>query len=340
MGYRDELLNGLLLKLNSYVDEKDLRCVKNCIDSELRKYAISEISYELCEVFQNENAKILSLFKVSKKIEGISQNTLKKYEFDINKLFLFLNDKNYNNITTNDIRFFISEYQNSGEKKKSNTTMDNMRKSLSSFFSWCYKEGYIKENPMLRISKIKHDTIKENIYTVEEMENMMFQVQNDIRNHCILYMLYATGCRVSELCNINIEDIDLEEKTLHIIHGKGNKERIVPLDGRSIFLLKKYLIWRDSLNINTNALFVCKRNPHNRISKNGVEFVVSEISKKAGVHHAHPHRYRVTRITNLLQRGMNLEEVQVIAGHNDINTTANYNRSDMSSINAKFKRIA
>ena len=336
----DNIINSILANLQDYIKEEDLCNVQNTLCHVLGKYNINEKSEEISPILDGGvNENIIKIFKVSKKVEGVANSSLKKYEFDLLKLFEFL-DKDYDKITTNDIRKFLLEYQNIG-KRKSNTTMNNMQKSFSSFYTWCQKEGYINLSPMNRISSIKKDTVKERGYTIEEMEEMLYVCRNSLRDQAILYTLYSTGCRVQELCNINIQDIDWQNQNIHIIYGKGGNCRHVPIDGRCRSILKRYILeYRNTINSSCDALFVNIKGEHNRLTTNGVRYLLSKISNIAGVNHAHPHRYRVTRITNLLKKGMNIQEVQVIAGHKNINTTSEYNRMDNDVIMAKLNMLA
>lgn len=334
------IVNEILVGIEDYVSDENMTEIQNALFGILNKYNCEERKNELSvDVNGNKNLNIIKVFKISKKVEGIATSSLEKYEFDLTKLFEHL-EKDFDKIETNDIRRFLSEYQFTG-KKKTNTTMDNMRQSFSSFFSWCVKEGYIQDSPMDRISKIKRDTVKERPYTIEEMENMLYIARNNLRNYAILYTLYSTGCRVQELCNINLEDINWNDHTIHIIYGKGGNCRYVHMDGRCRTILKKYILeYRNTITSCSNALFVNIKGKHDRITTNGVRYIIKEISKEATVDHAHPHRYRVTRITNLLQKGVSIQEVQQIAGHKNINTTSEYNRADNFSIMTKLNMVS
>ena len=287
--------------------------------------------YEL-SVRDSSNEYLLNLFLASKRIEGKRESTIDRYRFVVNKLLGDI-DKSLSDITTNDIRLFMARYK----RKNSNTTMDGMRRVLSSFFGWLEAEDYILKSPVRKISKIKHDTVKERPYTSAEMEALMVNASN-IRDKTILAMLYSTAIRVSELSKINVEDIDYVAKLLHIVDGKGGEERYVPLESKTLFYLDEYFKYRDTKGIRCQELFVSNKKPYRRMQPSAIRAMLNRVAEKAAVAHAHPHRYRVTRITVLLKRGMKLEEVQVVAGHKDINTTASYNRCDLSLVDAEFRR--
>lgn len=334
----EKMLNEMIAKLANIVSKEQLAIIKNALLSVLNNYDVKEKENEIVPYTGNINERIIQIFKACKSVECKSENTLHKYEFDLWKLFDAVG-KDYNQITTNDIRSFMINYQFSGKKKLTNTTMDNMRKTYSSFFNWCRREGYITDCPMDRIATIQRDTIKESVYTSEEMESLIYHADH-IRDKTILYFMQSTGCRVSEVSNMNVSDIDWERKLIQVRHGKGNKDRVIPLDGRISFMLKQYIKWRNDNGVVCDALFISKRKLCGRIGKNGIELMLKSVARKAMVDNAHPHRYRSSYITSLLSKGMKIEEVQVIAGHEDINTTSGYNRSDISDIVNKYQKIA
>ena len=324
MEITERIINNIIMKVQNYVDSaENLNKIKNVICSELYNYNISEKSYEVSTEVNVDNKYYLDLFIASKRVQGIKETSLRKYTFDIEKLFDYI-DKPVTKITANDIRFFLAKYKGTN----TNTTMDNMRRSYSSFFNWLEAEDYITKSPTRKISKIKNDTIKEKPYTSAEMEAMLISSKND-KNKAMLTMMYSTAIRVTELSKVRLEDINMQTKTLHIINGKGGKDRYVPLEDKTLFYLDKYLSDK-KLFKNKETLFDLKAA--------SIRSIVKNIGNQANVIHAHPHRYRVTRITDLLRRGMKLEEVQLIAGHTDINTTASYNRCDLSLVDAEFRR--
>ncbi len=332
INYEETIINNIILDIERVVPVEELGELRNRIGAELHKYVITERNYDVAVVEGNTNEYYLKLFIAAKRIEGKSEGTIERYRFVVCKLFDYI-DKPISDMTTNDIRYFLATYK----RGNTNTTMDGMRRCLSTFFNWLEAEDYIIKSPVRKLSKIKLDTVKEDPYTSAEMEALLIHTES-IRDKAILTMLYTTGVRVSELSSINVNDIDYRNNTVHILKGKGGKDRFVPIESKTMYYLEEYLKWRDSHNINGVALFISKRNRNARLKAAGIRAMINKVSDKADIQHAHPHRYRVTRITDLLRRGMKLEEVQVIAGHEDINTTASYNRCDMSLVNAEFRR--
>lgn len=332
MSYEEEFVNNLMLQLQKYVDKKDLNQVRDLIISESHKYDFDIKSTEL--VLEDEtNYYMIEQFLATKSLEGRSAKTIERYKFFILKLLDFYPNKSFKDYTANDLRYFLAVYKKKGNN--SDTTMDGIRRIYCSFFNWLDIEEYIYKSPAKKLNRIKHDTIKEQPYTDGEMENMMINATN-IRDKAILEFLYSTACRVSELCQVDINDINYNNKTV-LLHGKGGKDRIVPLTDKALFYIEKYMEYRIHNNIQSEALFV-SRKPYNRITSENVRRIISNVAQKANVHNAHPHRYRVTRITVLLKRGMKLEEVQVIAGHSNINTTVSYNRCDSLIVESEFRR--
>ncbi len=327
----EKVINNIILKVQTYIPAGELGKIKDAIGSELHNYNIVEKNYELATIEEQGNEYYVKLYLAAKKIEGKSDGTIARYKFVIDKLLEYI-DKPILEMTTNDIRFFLATYK----RGNSNTTMDGMRRCLSAFFNWLEAEDYIIKSPVRKLSKIKLDTVKEEPYTSAEMEALLVNADN-IRDKAILTMLYSTGMRVSELSSINTTDIDYKNKMVHILNGKGGKDRIVPLESKTMYYLDEYMKWRESRNIIEGALFTSCRKC-DRLKAAGVRAMITKVGNKANIRHAHPHRYRVTRITDLLRRGMKLEEVQVIAGHENINTTASYNRCDISLVNAEFRR--
>lgn len=328
----ENILNEVMLRLQGKMEIDTLNEVKLVMCSVLHNYNLEEKSHELSVVEEKNNEWFLKMFLVSKKIEGKSQSTLDRYQFAIEKLISYVY-KPVTEMTANDIRYFLAVYK----KNNSNTTMDGMRRVYSSFFNWLENEDYIEKNPVRKLAKIKWDTVKEQPYTGGEMEAILISTDNT-RNKAILTLMYSTAIRVSELAQINLQDIDFQTKTLHILHGKGGKDRYVPLESRTMFYLERWLKERENIVTDSDSLFVSRRAPHDRLKACAIRAMLKKLGVAANISHAHPHRYRVTRITDLLRRGMKLEEVQLIAGHVDINTTANYNRCDISYVDAEFRR--
>lgn len=281
--------------------------------------------------FTDNNQSILSLFISSKKVEGCSEKSLKYYLSTIDTLLLKLKKK-ITDISTNDLRFYLANYQE--VKKSSKVTIDNIRRIFSSFFSWLEDEDYILKSPVRRIHKIKTPRIIKEILSDEEIEVLRDNCKQ-IRDLTLIEILISTGIRVGELVKINRKDINFHERSC-IVTGKGNKEREVYFDARSKIHLTQYLKSRTDDN---EALFVSLSKPHQRLSIGGVENILRKLGLKTQINKVHPHKFRRTLATMAIDKGMPIEQVQKLLGHVKIDTTLHYamvNQSNVKIAHRKF----
>jgi len=277
------------------------------------------------------NLKILSEFISLKKAEGCSDQTIKNYYIYIRKL-LFAIIKPISEITAYDVRAYLVEYKDNNNI--SNNTLDDRRRTFNSFFNFLEEEDYIIKNPIRKIHKIKGEKNVQLPFTEDDVELLRDECDN-IRDLAIIDFLNSSGVRVSELCGLNIKDIDMDKKE-GIVFGKGKKERIIYFDARTRIHLKKYLATR---NDNCEALFCTKIKPYRRLDKSGIEDMCRLLGIKAGVDDCHPHRFRRTLATRLLYKNVPIEQVQKILGHSKIETTLIYaqvNQSDVKISHEKF----
>ena len=275
---------------------------------------------------------ILKEFLMTKRFEGCSDQTLKIY---YSTLFNYISslDDGISLLDTKsvDIRRYLMKYQE--EHQCSNLTLDNMRRIFSSFFTWLESEDYAIKNPIKKLKKIKTETVVKKPFTEEEFESIKDACKN-YRELALVEFLYATGVRVGELCSLDILDLDFTNREA-IVCGKGNKERVIYFDVKSKVHLLRYLDTR----IDTNpALFVKKKYPFNRLTKSGVESILKVIGNRAGVEKCHPHRFRRTFATNLLDRGVPIEQVQIMLGHSKIDTTLLYASVNNQSVKINHNR--
>lgn len=283
------------------------------------------------EELETDNAAVINLFISSKKVEGCSDKSLKYYFSTINTLFQKLKKK-FTEISTNDLRQYLSEYQEI--KKSSKVTIDNIRRILSSFFSWLEDEDYILKSPVRRIHKIKTARIIKEVLSDEEIEILRDNCKQ-IRDLTLIEMLCSTGIRVGELVKINRKDIDFHERSC-IVTGKGNKQREVYFDARTKIHLKEYLQLRNDDN---EALFVSLSKPHQRLSIGGVESILRKLGQKTKINKVHPHKFRRTLATMAIDKGMPIEQVQKLLGHVKIDTTLHYamvNQANVKIAHRKF----
>ena len=277
-----------------------------------------------------ENKKLIGLFLSSKKIEGCSNRTIKYYEEIINK-FISEFDKSIKNIDTDNIRQYLSEYKELSNC--SSITIDNLRRVLPSFFSWLEDEDYIIKSPVRRIHKIKTATIVKETLTDENIEKLRDECEN-IRDLCLIELLISTGMRVGEIVNLNINDINFEERSC-IVLGKGNKQREVYFDAKTKLHLQNYLCKRNDTN---KALFVSMRKPYQRLSISGIELIVRNIGLNSKINNVHPHKFRRTLATMAIDKGMPVEQVQKLLGHVKIETTMHYAMVNQSNVKLSHRR--
>jgi len=277
------------------------------------------------------NDEYVTLFIDAKKIEGLSDRTLAYYRSTLDN-FLRNITTPIRKITTDEIRSYMVEYQKINNCGK--TTIDNVRRNLSSFFSWLEEEDYILKSPMRRIHKIKTKTVVKETISDEAIEKMRDHCE-EIRDLAMIDLLYSTGIRVGELVNLNISDIDFEEREC-IVFGKGDKERKVYFDAKSKIHLQEYIASRTDDN---PALFVTLDHRHERLQISGVEIRLRKIGRELSIGRIHPHKFRRTMATRAIDKGMPIEQVQKILGHSQIDTTMQYamvNQSNVKNSHQKF----
>lgn len=264
-----------------------------------------------------------------KALEGCSKATIENYKFNLNKFLLGVG-KDPTEIATQDIRKYLADYKR--ERGLSNTTLNNMRRVFQSFFTWMHREGYIIKDPCAAVNKIRADKIIKNPYSDEEME-LMREAAKNLREKTIIEVLYSTGMRIGELEKLNKDDIDFVNGKA-IIFGKGAKEREVYFNVKAQLALKKYLENRNDTN---EALFVGLQSPYNRLKVSTYEKILRELGDRCGVH-CHPHRFRRTCATILLNKGMPIQEVSKVLGHAKLETTLIYCEINQQSVAANHKK--
>ncbi|MEG0181144.1 MAG: tyrosine-type recombinase/integrase [Clostridium sp.] len=302
----ENIINNIKLEMigilnNSQMDALNKVLVKNL-------YSVSNS----CK----EEKNYCNLFLCAKQIEGCSEKSIKYYKSTIEKMIKDLN-KPVTNIITEDLRGYLGEYYKKNSCSK--VTIDNIRRILSSFFSWLEDENYILKSPIRRIGKIKTGTIIREVYTDEQIEVIRDKC-DQIRDLALVDLLNSTGIRVGELVKLNIDDINFNEREC-IVEGKGNKQRKVYFDAKTKIHLQKYI---DSRSDNNNALFVSLLKPHRRLMISGVEIRLRNIGTSINVSKVHPHKFRRTLATRAIDKGMPIEQVQHLLGHKKIDTTLQY----------------
>ena len=318
----NEVIQGMLPFLNNGQMEK----LQEVLQHTLFNYKVVESNNnkELSEL------NLVELFLAAKRIEGCSEKSLKYYESTILALLDDLG-KDVKHIVTDDIRTYLTEYQ--ARKQSSKVTIDNIRRILSSFFSWLEDEDYILKSPVRRIHKVKTGTNIKETYTDEALE-LMRDNCTELRDLAIIDMLASTGMRVGEMVLLNREDIDFNEREC-VVFGKGDKERIVYFDARTKIHLLNYLNSRDDDN---PALFVSLQKPYNRLQISGVEVRLRQYGKRLGLNKVHPHKFRRTLATMAIDKGMPIEQLQQLLGHRRIDTTLQYAMVKQSNVKIAHRK--
>ena len=276
------------------------------------------------------NSELLDMFISAKRVEGCSEKTLKYYQASIMRLFSTV-DIPAIRMRTDDLRGYLSEYQQTSQCSKSN--IDNIRRILSSFFAWLEDENYILKSPVRRIHKIKSNQPVKETYTDESLEIMRDQC-GCLRDLALIDLLSSTGMRVGELVRLNRSDIDFENREC-VVFGKGSKERPVYFDARTKIYLKNYL---DSRTDKNPALFVSLIQPFKRLEISGVEIRLRNLGRKLGITKVHPHKFRRTLATRAIDKGMPIEQVQRLLGHAKIDTTMQYAMVNQNNVKISHRK--
>lgn len=319
----DERLVNILNAMAEYLSIAQMKKLQEVLleqlaDNEPQKKDISNEDY-------------MRLFLDAKKIEGCSERTIQYYRVTITHMLSQFTTP-IRKITTDEVRSYLVDYQKINNCSK--VTVDNVRRNISSFFSWLEEEDYILKSPMRRIHKIKTKTVVKEVISDENME-MMRDGCSEVRDLAMIDLLYSTGIRVGELVNLDISDVDLERREC-IVYGKGDKERRVYFDAKAKIHLQSYLASRCDDN---SALFVTLDSPHDRLKISGVEIRLRELGKTLGLPRVHPHKFRRTMATRAIDKGMPIEQVQKILGHSQIDTTMQYaivNQNNVKSSHQKY----
>lgn len=322
MDIRTKIIDGVLEALPELGQELKDR-VERTLCIQLQNYEIQECCTEIV-IHDSTNLGMVKKFLATKKLEGKSERTLHKYKPELEKIVTFLN-KPLANVDTYDLRLYLSLYKE--KRKVSNRTLENLRKTISSFFSWLLDEGLITYNPARALKRIKYKHVVRKPFTSVEREKIKNTCHTS-RDLALTEFLYASGLRVSEVVSLNIENIDFVTREATVI-GKGSKERHFYLSEISIEYLKRYINER---NDNNSALFVSKRSPYKRLTKEGIESTVKKIGKEAGILNVHPHRFRRTLATDLVKKNVPIQDVAAILGHADLRTTQVYVCLDRETI--------
>ena len=325
---KNELIDDIQIQIKPYLNQNQyLKLTKILID----EFENVEIINRNINMVNLNNEELLNMFLSAKGVEGCSNKTLNYYRKTLEKMLIII-DKRIEDIKTDDLRNYLTYYKETNNISK--TTIDNVRRIFSSFFSWLEDEDYIIKNPVKRIHRIKKGRVVKDVLTDENLETLCDNCDN-IRDLAILELLISTGIRVGELVKLNIDDINFHEREC-VVFGKGESERVVYFDARCKIHLQQYLATRCDDN---PALFVRFRKPYDRLGINGVEIRLKKLGEKSNVRNVHPHKFRRTLATKAIHKGIPREQVQRLLGHVQIDTTMQYamvNQSNVKIAHRKF----
>lgn len=302
--------------------------VKNSLNYVLNDFEVKHKENSLAISNPDLKFKAIRNFFIAKKVEGLADSSLSYYSLQLRRFFEVVT-KDLMEITTNDIRYYLAKRQIDCPKL-SKVSLNNERRILNTFFSWCQAEEYVVKNPMSAIGMIKQPKRIKTAFSEIEMEKLRDACRNP-RDKAMIEVLYSTGVRCQELINIKIEDIDCDQIS---VIGKGDKERVVYLNARAQVAMKRYL---DSRNDDSDYLFVSFTTAK-ALTKGRVESIVRELGEIAGVKNTYPHRFRRTAATLALNRGMPIEQVQQMLGHENIGTTTLYARSSEQNVKSSHRK--
>ncbi len=331
MGLFNHMLNKIIAQIQTemigILNATQFKSLNDALIRTLSRCTITE-----CQTMNQDedNDMLLDLFISAKRVEGCSIRTLNYYNTTIRTMYAKI-EKPIVSITTDNLRSYLSEYQM--QNKSSKTTIDNIRRIMSSFFSWLEDEEYVVKSPVRRIHKVKSGRSIKNTFSDEELEHIR-DVCDNPRDLAMIDLLASTGMRVGELVRLKVRDIDFEEREC-IVLGKGDCERKVYFDARTKIHLQEYLDCRTDSNC---SLFVSLNMPFKELNISGVESRLKVLGRRAEIDEIHPHKFRRTLATQAIDKGMPIEQVQRLLGHVRIDTTMHYALVNQSNVKISHRR--
>ena len=323
---KQQIIESIIQQMLQHLDNVQLQRLKSVLEHELFDCEIKTQAKR----DEDDGNQLLDSFITAKRIEGCSEKTLKYYRTTIENMIEAVG-KSVRHIQTEDLRTYLTNYQQ--KNSPSRVTIDNIRRILSSFFSWLEDEDYIIKSPVCRIHKVKTATNVKETYTDEDLEKMRDNCV-ELRDLAIIDMLASTGMRIGEMVLLNKADIDFNEREC-VVFGKGDKERVVYFDARTKIHLRNYINSRTDEN---PALFVTLRSPFERIKIGGIETRLRKMGKELEIEKVHPHKFRRTLATMAIDKGMPIEQLQQLLGHKRIDTTLQYAMVKQSNVKQAHRK--
>ena len=329
----ENFANEFVSKLDGKISDEALRTVLQELQVFASNYDINQRETHVVP-YQSNIPDCYRVYMVAKKIEGMSPESMKTYNFYLTDFFEHIN-RPFEQVTTNDIRIYL--YKTQKRTGISNRTLDGKRLVINTFMDWCWKEGYIPNNPCASIKPIKFEEKPR-----EPLSNMELEIVRDAcenyRDKAMIELFYSTVCRLSEMVNLKISDIDFTSKEVHLF-GKGSKHRTSYLNAKAEYMLKKYFELERPKESISDSVFVIFRKPYNEMHKESIYARIKAIQKRSGIERSlFPHLLRHTMATDALNRGMNVAEVKEILGHEKLDTTMIYAKISHDSVKFNHKR--
>ena len=319
-----EVVQTILLRMSGILNNEQIETLHSVLNSCLLLF--SEDRSKTCPT----DDELISSFLSAKSVEGCSDKTLGYYGSTLRTVFSCIGVP-VRQVSTNDIRGYLADYQDRSSASK--VTIDNIRRILSSFYSWLEDEDFILKSPVRRIKKVKVTKVVKEVYSDESLEVLRDSCES-LRDLAMIDLLSSTGMRVGELVNLDRADIDFQNREC-VVLGKGDKERLVYFDARTKVHLHNYLESRDDDN---PALFVTLNRPNNRLKISGVEKRLRELGRRLKINKVHPHKFRRTLATRAIDKGMPIEQVQKLLGHQKIDTTLEYAMVNQNNVKISHRR--
>ena len=318
------LLNDVERELSTVLTAADMAAAMKILSDQLSAYTLERVASDAAD-----KDDLLDVYLSAMTVEGRSEKTIKRYRYIIGRMMEAVGTRT-RTVTVYHLRKYLSDEKARGI---SDRTLEGTRQVFSSYFNWLQRERLIDQNPTANLGAIKYQKKQKDIYSEVDLERLKFGCKS-LRDRAILAFLRATGCRISEMCALNRDDVDLKALECKVL-GKGNKERVVFLDQVAAATISAYLDSREDV---LPALFIGKGT--DRIHPGGVRKMLNDLGENANVNHVHPHKFRRTTATTLIRHGMPIQEVAAILGHDKLDTTMQYVTIDKTDIKNAYRKYA
>ena len=331
----EKIIENVINEMVPHLEEVQLEHLKNVLYIHFHGKEIQEQCTDIIPSGMDGDTAKIKMFVASKKAINRQDNTLRQYTREIQNMLNFLG-KRIEDITGMDLRYYYGIMREQRGIKMS--TMQTRLHYLSSFWDFLITEELAHTNPVKKVGLLKVEKVIKKPFSAEELEALRLNC-NNLRDRAMVEFLYSTGVRVSELVALNVGDIEMGKQEL-IVYGKGSKKRKTYLTDSAKFYLRRYLQLREQIGLESQPLFVTLDEPHSRLTVAGIQYMLRQLGQRAEVKNVHPHRFRRTIATDLLARGMKIEEVKEFLGHEKLDTTMIYCTVKDENVQAAHRKYA